>query len=92
MPLRTAFWFDNAGHQIHLQGSLAGQVLAEAAKILRKHFLTLESGITESQTAQMEASGLQLVVPQAIQVTYTAAQQGWLRSVAEFIEVVRGRW
>lgn len=65
------------------------QVLAEAAKIPRKHLLTLEPGITESQTAQMEASGLQLVVPQAIQATYTAAQQGWLWSVAGFIEEVR---
>ncbi|WP_424930699.1 type II restriction endonuclease [Amaricoccus tamworthensis] len=67
------------------------QVLAEAAKIPRKHLLTLEPGITEPQTAQMEASGLQLVVPQAIQATYTAAQQGWLWSVAGFIEEIRGK-
>lgn len=67
------------------------QVLAEAAKIPRKHLLTLEPGITEPQTAQMEASGLQLVVPQAIQATYTTAQQGWLWSVAGFIEEVRGK-
>ena len=65
------------------------QVLAEAAKIPRKHLLTLEPGITEPQTAQMEASGLQLVVPQAIQATYTTAQQGWLWSVAGFIEEVQ---
>lgn len=67
------------------------QVLAEAAKIPRKHLLTLEPGITEPQTAQMEASDLQLVVPQAIQATYTTAQQGWLWSVAGFIEEVRMR-
>lgn len=64
------------------------QVLAEAAKIPRKHLLTLEPGITEPQTAQMEASALQLVVPLAIQATYTAAQQGWLWSVRDFIDSV----
>ncbi|WP_111735568.1 type II restriction endonuclease [Roseovarius amoyensis] len=65
------------------------QVLAEAEKISRKHLLTLEPGITEPQTAQMEASSLQLVVPQSIQATYTAAQQEWLWSVAGFIGEVR---
>lgn len=64
------------------------QVLAEAAKIPRKHLLTLEPGITEPQTAQMEASALQLVVPHAIQPTYTQAQQGWLWSVGDFIGTV----
>ncbi|OED48976.1 hypothetical protein AB838_08400 [Rhodobacteraceae bacterium (ex Bugula neritina AB1)] len=37
------------------------QVLAEAEKISRKHLLTLEPGISEPQTNQMEASSLQLV-------------------------------
>lgn len=65
------------------------QVLAEASKIPRKHLLTLEPGITEPQTAQMEASNLQLVVPNAIQATYTTMQQGWLWSVSTFITDVR---
>ncbi|WP_294607162.1 type II restriction endonuclease [uncultured Roseovarius sp.] len=65
------------------------QVLAEASKIPRKHLLTLEPGITEPQTAQMEASNLQLVVPNAIQATYTTMQQGWLWSVSTFITHVR---
>ncbi|MFC6252851.1 type II restriction endonuclease [Pseudophaeobacter arcticus] len=39
------------------------QVLAEAEKVSRKHLLTLEPGISEPQTDQMEASSLQLVVP-----------------------------
>ena len=67
------------------------QVLAEAAKIPRKHLLTLEPGITEPQTAQMKASALQLVVPQAIQKTYTVTQRDWLWSVSGFIEEVRGK-
>lgn len=67
------------------------QVLAEAAKIPRKHLLTLEPGISEPQTAQMEASNLQLVVPSSIQTTYTAAQQSWLWSFGQFIGEVRTR-
>lgn len=67
------------------------QVLAEAAKIPRKHLLTLEPGISEPQTAQMDASNLQLVVPKAIQDTYTVTQQGWLWSLTDFIQEVRHR-
>jgi restriction endonuclease EcoRII-like protein len=65
------------------------QVLAEAEKISRKHLLTLEPGISEPQTHQMEASSLQLVVPLPVHESYTAAQQGWLWSVADFIGEVR---
>ena len=67
------------------------QVLAEAEKISRKHLLTLEPGISEPQTDQMEASSLQLVVPRPIQNSYTEAQQGRLWSVAEFIGDVRAK-
>ena len=61
------------------------QVLAEAVKIPRKHLLTLEPGISEPQTAQMSASQLQLVVPQAIQGSYTSGQQAWLWNLSTFI-------
>ena len=67
------------------------QVLAEAEKISRKHLLTLEPGISEAQTHQMEASSLQLVVPQPVQASYTGAQQGWLWSVADFIAEVTSK-
>ena len=67
------------------------QVLAEAAKIPRKHLLTLEPGISGAQTDQMEASDLQLVVPQPIQESYTAGQQAWLWNLGEFILDVRNR-
>lgn len=66
------------------------QVLAESEKISRKHLLTLEPGISEPQTDQMEASSLQLVVPSPIHESYTAAQRDWLWSVGDFIgEVAR---
>lgn len=67
------------------------QVLAEARKISRKHLLTLEPGISEPQTDQMEASSLQLVVPSPVHRSYTAAQRGWLWSVGDFIGEVRRR-
>lgn len=67
------------------------QVLAEAEKITRKHLLTLEPGISEPQTAQMEEANLQLVVPAAIQASYTVNQQIWLWDVAHFIKEVRSK-
>lgn len=67
------------------------QVLAEAVKICRKHLLTLEPGISEPQTGQMDAAGLQLVVPRSIQHTYTTGQQGWLWSLEQFIAEARDR-
>lgn len=67
------------------------QVLAEASKIPKKHLLTLEPGISESQTSQMANSDLQLVVPQSIQETYTNDQRAWLWNVRDFIRDVRAR-
>lgn len=67
------------------------QVLAEAAKISRKHLLTLEPGISEPQTEQMKASALQLVVPLPLHASYTPAQQAWLWNLSSFIAEV-GRY
>jgi len=67
------------------------QVLAEAEKITRKHLLTLEPGISEQQTAQMQAANLQLVVPLSIQESYTGSQRKWLWSLGEFIQHVQAR-
>ncbi len=67
------------------------QVLAEAAKIPRKHLLTLEPGISERQTGQMANWDLQLVVPHSIQKTYTNGQRAWLWNVNDFIQDVRDR-
>lgn len=64
------------------------QVLNEAKKIPRKHLLTLEPGISEAQTDQMEDANLQLVVPASIQASYTQRQRHWLCSLREFIDEV----
>ena len=67
------------------------QVLAEAAKIPRKHLLTLEPGVSEPQTTQMENSNLQLVVPHSIQESYTDVQRAWLWNLEDFIRDVKAR-
>ena len=67
------------------------QVLAEAAKIPNKHLLTLEPGISEAQTSQMAQSGLQLVVPQPIQTSYTREQCAWLWTLDKFIHHLQTR-
>lgn len=67
------------------------QVLSEAAKIPRKHLLTLEPGISSAQTDQMEASNLQLVVPRPIQGSYSETQKNWLWSLGDFITDVARR-
>ena len=67
------------------------QVLAEAAKIKRKHLLTLEAAISAFQTDEMERNGLQLVVPIGLQKTYSAAQNAWLMNLGDFITLVTDR-
>lgn len=65
------------------------QVLAEADRIERKHLLTLEPGISENQTNEMQAKSLQLVLPSGIHNTYTPVQCGWLMNVSDFIHLVK---
>ena len=67
------------------------QVLAEAHRIEDKHLLTLQPGISETQTAEMKAERLQLVVPRPIFNSYLPAQQDWLMDVAGFVELVRAK-
>ena len=67
------------------------QVLAEADKIPEKHLLTLEPGISTSQTHQMAVADLQLVVPQELHATYTEAQRGWLWTLGQFVQHVAAR-
>ena len=64
------------------------QVLAEAARVSLKHLLTLEPGISENQTGEMQAHGVSLVLPRAIHPSYTMAQQAALLDVEGFIDLV----
>lgn len=65
------------------------QVLAEAARITNKHLCTLEAGISENQTNQMIAHGLQLVVPKHYHTTFNSKQQHWLFSLKDFIDFAK---
>ena len=67
------------------------QVLTEAQRINQKHLITLEPGISENQTEEMQAKALQLVLPAALHSSYSVLQQHWLIDVAEFIDLVLRR-
>lgn len=67
------------------------QVLSEAERIRHKHLLTLEPGVSENQTAEMQAKELQLVVPKKLHQTYQLLQRGWLLNLSDFLNVVRER-
>jgi hypothetical protein len=65
------------------------QVLAEADRIKSKHLLTLEPGISESQTAEMRKNDLRLVLPRSLHSTYGSRQRDWLMDVSGFIGAVK---
>ncbi|MEW9855078.1 type II restriction endonuclease [Novosphingobium sp. M1R2S20] len=65
------------------------QVLAEADRIERKHLLTLEPGISQTQTKEMRKERLQLVLPRPLHSSYRTAQQPELTEIAEFLELAR---
>jgi len=62
--------------------------LPKAARIKNKHLITLEPGISENQTNEMQAHSLQLVVPSQLLTTYNEAQQGWLMNLDDFVKLV----
>jgi hypothetical protein len=67
------------------------QVLAEAARIDRKHLLTLEPEISVAQTDEMARNGLQLVVPAGLHRTFTGPQAAWLMDFRGFLKMVADR-
>lgn len=67
------------------------QVLSEATRIRVKHLFTLEPGISENQTAEMQTNNLQLVLPQRLHETYKPKQREWLMNLDSFIQLARER-
>lgn len=61
------------------------QVLSEASRIPHKYLITLEAAISEAQTEEMASNKLTLVVPDAIQATYSQKQKESQLNVATFI-------
>ena len=67
------------------------QVLTEAARIHEKHLFTVEAGISQNQTSEMQSQNLRLVVPVPLFNTFANRQQEWLMSLADFLKLVRTR-
>jgi hypothetical protein len=67
------------------------QVLSEAVRIDTKHLLTLEPGISENQTDEMQAKKLQLVLPKQLHSTFRLSQQAWLMSLTAFLQLLKQR-
>jgi EcoRII C terminal len=67
------------------------QVLSEAARIEQKHLLTLEPGISENQTDEMQGDNLRLVLPAGLHDTYRPKQREWLMNLAGFMNMVQER-
>ena len=67
------------------------QVVAEADRISPKHLLTLETAISEHQTAEMKTRGIQLVLPRPLHDTYSPEQRLWIGDVRSFTELVAAR-
>lgn len=65
------------------------QILPEADRIMAKHLVTLEPGISAAQTDQMMAHAVQLIVPQSLQASYTSDQSEWLWSLDRFVQHVK---
>ena len=61
------------------------RVLAEAGKISRKHLLALEPGISMSQADQLQAPGLQLVIPLPLHDTCLDRQRMWFLSLSDSV-------
>jgi hypothetical protein len=64
-------------------------VAAEAARIKRKHLITLEPAISTHQTCEMVNHNVQLVVPRKVMATYTADQQGWMVDIENYLSFLR---
>jgi hypothetical protein len=67
------------------------QVLSEANKIRDKHLFTLEPGISQNQTDEMQDKMLQLVLPDKLHDSYLESQRSWLMNLGAFIGLVKER-
>ncbi|MGI8908114.1 MAG: type II restriction endonuclease [Candidatus Sumerlaeaceae bacterium] len=62
------------------------QVLKEAPRVKKKHILTTQKGISESQLKEMHEAGVTLIVPKSLQKLYTTKQSGMnILSLGDFI-------
>lgn len=67
------------------------QIISEAKRIHEKHLFTIEPGISENQTSEMQSHHVMLVLPTELHATYTKNQQKHLLNLDSFISLVQGR-
>jgi EcoRII C terminal/Restriction endonuclease EcoRII, N-terminal len=65
------------------------QILNEADRVVRKHLLTLQEGVSEGQFQEMTEAQVQLVVPAPLVAAYPRAVQPHLQTLESFIADVR---
>ena len=65
------------------------QILKEADRIERKHLMTLQEGISETQFREMTEANVQLVVPKPLARKYSNEIQPHLQTLESFIADVR---
>ena len=66
------------------------QVTREAPRIVKKHLITLQEGVSEAQLTEMRKQDVVLVVPKRMHVHYPTAVRGHLMDFQGFISLVRG--
>lgn len=67
------------------------QILTEANRIPMKHLITLETSISDAQTDEMQRKQVRLIIPEALQPTYTPTQREWLMTLHDFVQLVQIR-
>lgn len=65
------------------------QILNEADRVLTKHLLTLQEGVSEAQFREMTQAGVQLVIPAGLAEKFPKAVQPHLQTLESFIADVR---
>jgi hypothetical protein len=67
------------------------QILAEADRMDIKHLFTLEPGISTTQTDEMRARQVRLVIPLPLHNTFAPAQRSELLTLGAFINLLKAR-
>ncbi len=64
------------------------QILNEADRVLEKHLLTLQEGVSMNQFNEMKAAGVRLVVPRGLRKKYPEEARPQIQTLAEFISAM----
>ncbi len=67
------------------------QVLAEGKRMTERHLVTLEPAISSNQLSEMRSHHLHLVVPSSIHPTFPRDEQRHLKTVSEFVALVKAK-